>query len=175
MTSWRRTRAASPIPPIPTRRRSAISTPPAWTSRRPRLLAAGVAGRAREDRRNHRRERAGAGSGASASARRRRLLRIRIAAGLQGRDESDRRRRPGWTRAADRDYYLKDDAKDEGVARAVREPRGGDAELAGTREGDAQNQAKALMSTETALARASMDKVDRRDPRRCTTSAIVPG
>jgi len=66
----------------------------------------------------------------------------------------------------DRDYYLKDDAKMKEL-RALYESHVVEMlKLAGTREGDAQNQAKAVMSTETALARASMDKVDRRDPKK---------
>src|SRR5467141_4020789 len=64
----------------------------------------------------------------------------------------------------DRDYYLKDDAKMKEL-RALYESHVVEMlKLAGTGEGDAQKQAKTVMAIETALARASMDKVDRRDP-----------
>ena len=66
----------------------------------------------------------------------------------------------------DRDYYLKDDAKMKEL-RALYESHVVEMlKLAGTREGDAQNQGKTVMAMETALARASMDKVDRRDPKK---------
>src|SRR2546426_7211592 len=64
----------------------------------------------------------------------------------------------------DRDYYLKDDAKMKEL-RALYESHVVEMlKLAGTGEGDAQKQAKTVMAIETALARASVDKVDRRDP-----------
>ena len=64
----------------------------------------------------------------------------------------------------DRDYYLKDDAKMKEL-RALYESHVVEMlKLAGTGEGDAQKQAKTVMAIETALARGSMDKVDRRDP-----------
>jgi putative endopeptidase len=64
----------------------------------------------------------------------------------------------------DRDYYLKDDAKMKEL-RALYESHVVEMlKLAGTREADAQNQARTVMAMETALARGSMDKVERRDP-----------
>src|SRR6266404_2656262 len=64
----------------------------------------------------------------------------------------------------DRDYYLKDDAKMKEL-RALYESHVVEMlKLAGTREADAQKQAKTVMAMETALARGSMDKVERRDP-----------
>src|SRR5207253_9704012 len=64
----------------------------------------------------------------------------------------------------DRDHYLKDDAKMKEL-RALYESHVVEMlKLAGTGEGDAQKQAKTVMAIETALARGSMDKVDRRDP-----------
>jgi endothelin-converting enzyme/putative endopeptidase len=64
----------------------------------------------------------------------------------------------------DRDYYLKDDAR-MGELRALYQDHVAKMlELAGEQEGPAKKQAQVVMGIETALAKVSMSKVDRRDP-----------
>ena len=62
----------------------------------------------------------------------------------------------------DRDYYFKDDKKSADLRALYLDHVGKMLELAGTP--DAQAQAKKIMELETRLAKASMDRVSRRDP-----------
>ena len=64
----------------------------------------------------------------------------------------------------DRDYYLKDDAKMKEIRALYQDHVGKMLELAGANSEEAAKQAKTVMAIETALARVSMDKVERRDP-----------
>ena len=64
----------------------------------------------------------------------------------------------------DRDYYLKDDAKMQEARKRYREYAINMLKLSGTKDGDAQKQADTVLRLETELARASMPRVDRRDP-----------
>ena len=64
----------------------------------------------------------------------------------------------------DRDYYLKDDPRMKDLRALYQDHVAKMLELAGEQEGAAKKQAQAVMNIETALAQASMDKVDRRDP-----------
>ncbi|MFL5310726.1 MAG: M13-type metalloendopeptidase, partial [Myxococcales bacterium] len=64
----------------------------------------------------------------------------------------------------DRDYYVKDDAKMQETRKRYQEFAANMFKLAGSGEADARKQADTVMRIETALARASMTRVDRRDP-----------
>ena len=64
----------------------------------------------------------------------------------------------------DRDYYLKDDAKMKEIRALYQDHVGKMLELAGAKPEDAARQAKTVLEIETALAKVSMDKVERRDP-----------
>jgi putative endopeptidase len=64
----------------------------------------------------------------------------------------------------DRDYYLKDDAKMQEARKRYREYAINMLKLAGTKDGDARKQSDIVLRIETELARASMARVDRRDP-----------
>jgi endothelin-converting enzyme/putative endopeptidase len=64
----------------------------------------------------------------------------------------------------DRDYYLKDDKRMQDLRALYVDHVEKMLVLAGGKEADAKKQAKTVMEMETALAKASMDKVDRRDP-----------
>ena len=64
----------------------------------------------------------------------------------------------------DRDYYLQDDAKMKEIRSLYQDHVAKMLELAGAKPADAQKQAKTVMDLETSLAKASMDKVSRRDP-----------
>jgi endothelin-converting enzyme/putative endopeptidase len=64
----------------------------------------------------------------------------------------------------DRDYYLKDDAKMQEARKRYREYAINMLKLAGVKDSDAQKQADTVLRIETELARASMSRVDRRDP-----------
>src|SRR5438445_746175 len=64
----------------------------------------------------------------------------------------------------DRDYYLKDDAKMQEARKRYREYAINMLKLLGTKDSDAQKQADIVIRIETDLARASMARVDRRDP-----------
>jgi putative endopeptidase len=64
----------------------------------------------------------------------------------------------------DRDYYLKEDAKMQEARKRYREYVINMLKLLGTKDSDAQKQADTVLRVETALARASMSRVDRRDP-----------
>jgi putative endopeptidase len=64
----------------------------------------------------------------------------------------------------DRDYYVKDDAKMQETRKRYQEFAGNLFKLAGSSEADARKQAETVMRIETALARASMTRVERRDP-----------
>ncbi len=64
----------------------------------------------------------------------------------------------------DRDYYLKDDARMKELRALYQDHVAKMLELAGEQENAAKKQAQVVMNVETALAKASMDKVERRDP-----------
>ncbi len=64
----------------------------------------------------------------------------------------------------DRDYYLKEDEKSAQIRAAYVEHVAKMFALAGTAEETAREQARTVMEIETALAQASMARVDRRDP-----------
>ncbi|HWT84879.1 MAG TPA: M13 family metallopeptidase, partial [Myxococcales bacterium] len=64
----------------------------------------------------------------------------------------------------DRDYYLKDDARMKDLRTLYQDHAAKMLTLAGVPEASARKQAQTVMSIETALAKASMDKVERRDP-----------
>jgi len=65
----------------------------------------------------------------------------------------------------DRDYYLKDDAKSAETRAKYLEHMQKMFELAGDKPEQASSEAKAVMSIETALAKASMDRTERRVPK----------
>ena len=64
----------------------------------------------------------------------------------------------------DRDYYVKDDPKMQETRKRYQEFVANLFELAGVPLADARKQAETVMRIETALARSSMTRVDRRDP-----------
>ncbi len=64
----------------------------------------------------------------------------------------------------DRDYYLKTDAKSREIRDAFLEHVSRMLELAGTARADAQQQAKIVLSFETALAGSVLNIADKRDP-----------
>ncbi|HYR19579.1 MAG TPA: M13 family metallopeptidase [Myxococcales bacterium] len=64
----------------------------------------------------------------------------------------------------DRDYYVKDDPKMQETRKRYQEFAANLFELAGVPEADARKQAETVMRIETALAKSSMTRVDRRDP-----------
>src|SRR3954466_9193877 len=64
----------------------------------------------------------------------------------------------------DRDYYLKDDPRMKELRALYQDHVAKMLVLIGTPEAAAKRQAQTVMNIETALAKASMDKVDRRDP-----------
>ncbi len=64
----------------------------------------------------------------------------------------------------DREYYLKDDPRMKELRALYQDHVGKMLELAGAKPADAARQAKAIFEIETALAKVSMDKVERRDP-----------
>ena len=66
----------------------------------------------------------------------------------------------------DRDYYLKDDARMKDIRTLYQDHVGKMLELAGARPADAAKQAKTIIEIETALAKVSMDRVERRDPKK---------
>ena len=116
------TRGATPTP-----RRSATTSPPAWTrpaiEKRGRRAAPAAAGR-------HRRPPVARPALAALLARlhavgsRLDVLRLRLRPGPRGRHAGDRASPPpGGLGLPDRDYYLKDDAKSKEIARALRRPR----------------------------------------------------
>ena len=82
----------------------------------------------------------------------------------------------------DRDYYLKDDAKSVELRRAYEWHAARSFGLAGSEPKAAAEEAAAVMRVETALAKASMDRVARRDPMntyhkmtRAELAALAPG
>jgi endothelin-converting enzyme/putative endopeptidase len=64
----------------------------------------------------------------------------------------------------DRDYYLKDDQRMRDLRALYQDHVEKMLALAGATDADAKRQARTVMDVETALARVSMDKVERRDP-----------
>ena len=64
----------------------------------------------------------------------------------------------------DRDYYLKDDQRMRDLRALYQDHIEKMLALAGATDAEAKKQARTVMDIETALARASMDKVERRDP-----------
>ena len=64
----------------------------------------------------------------------------------------------------DRDYYLKDDERMRDLRALYEDHVAKMLALAGATETEAKKQARMVMELETALAQASMDKVERRDP-----------
>src|SRR6266699_4185110 len=64
----------------------------------------------------------------------------------------------------DRDYYLKDDAKSVETRKGYVEHVTKTFTLLGDAPAKAAAEAKAIMDIETALAKGSMDRVERRDP-----------
>jgi putative endopeptidase len=64
----------------------------------------------------------------------------------------------------DRDYYLKDDPKMKELRTLYQDHVAKMLMLAGGPEASARQQAQTVMNMETALAKVSMDKVERRDP-----------
>ncbi len=82
----------------------------------------------------------------------------------------------------DRDYYLKDDAKTADIRRAYEWHAARSFGLAGAAPKAAAEEAAAVLRVETALAKASMDRVARRDPAntyhkmtRADLSKLAPG
>src|SRR5207249_4760954 len=65
----------------------------------------------------------------------------------------------------DRDYYLKDDAKMADARKSLVEYATGVFTLAGQSAQQAADSAQAVLRIETALAKASMDRTARRDPK----------
>src|SRR5271165_5400067 len=66
----------------------------------------------------------------------------------------------------DRDYYLKDDAKSAETRQKYQEHVQKMFELAGDKPDVAAAEAKSVLTVETGLAKASMDRTERRDPRK---------
>ena len=64
----------------------------------------------------------------------------------------------------DRDYYLKDDDRTRDLRALYQDHIEKMLGLAGATDAEAKKQARTVMEIEMALAKASMDKVDRRDP-----------
>ncbi len=64
----------------------------------------------------------------------------------------------------DRDYYLNDDQRMRDLRALYQDHVEKMLALAGATDADAKKQARTVMDIETALARVSMDKVERRDP-----------
>jgi putative endopeptidase len=64
----------------------------------------------------------------------------------------------------DRDYYLKTDEKSADIRKQYVAHIAKMLELAGTKPEDAAKQSKAILALETELAKASLDRVSRRDP-----------
>src|SRR6266446_1153543 len=64
----------------------------------------------------------------------------------------------------DRDYYLKDDPRMKELRALYQDHVAKMLVLAGAPQASAKQQAQTVMNIETALAKASMDKVERRDP-----------
>jgi len=64
----------------------------------------------------------------------------------------------------DRDYYVKDDPKMQETRKRYQEFAANLFKLAGVPEAGARKQAETVMRIETALAKSSMTRVDRRDP-----------
>ncbi len=64
----------------------------------------------------------------------------------------------------DRDYYLKDEARMKDLRALYQDHVGKMLELAGAKPAEATKRAKTILEIETALAKVSMDKVERRDP-----------
>ncbi len=64
----------------------------------------------------------------------------------------------------DRDYYTKTDAKSQEIRQRYLEHVQRMLQLQGESAADAQSDAKAVMNTETALAKASLTRVEKRDP-----------
>ncbi len=64
----------------------------------------------------------------------------------------------------DRDYYLKDDQRSKDLRALYQDHVAKMFVLAGAQDAAAKKQAQTVMAIETALAKASMDKVERRDP-----------
>ncbi len=64
----------------------------------------------------------------------------------------------------DRDYYLKDDQRMRDLRALYQDHVEKMLALAGAPDADAKKQARTVMDIETALARVSIDKVERRDP-----------
>jgi putative endopeptidase len=64
----------------------------------------------------------------------------------------------------DRDYYVRDEPKMQEARKRYQEFAAAMFKLAGSSEADAQKQAETVLRIETALARSSMTRVDRRDP-----------
>ena len=71
----------------------------------------------------------------------------------------------GGTTLPDRDYYLKDDAKNTETRAAYVDYATSLFVLAGEAKDAAASRAKALLSFETKLARAQLDRIARRDPK----------
>ena len=66
----------------------------------------------------------------------------------------------------DRDYYLKDDAKSVETRQKYQEHVQKMFELAGDKPEAAAAEAKTVLAVETGLAKASMDRTERRDPKK---------
>lgn len=96
--------------------------------------------------------------------RRRRDVQFLFRSGFQGFNRGDRSGGPGGIGLPEKDYYFRTDAKavetrKEYVAHITRMMQ-----LLGASAADAAKQANAIMSLETALAKASLDVTARRDP-----------
>ena len=151
-------------------RRSATTSPPAWTKRavekpgatplQPQLDAIAAL-----------QARSGPAGRCSAQLhlddrRRRPALRLRLDPGLRRLDAGDRRSpSAGGLGLPDRDYYLKTDAQVEGDPRQVRGARRAHARAARrARRRRRRRDAATVMRIETALAKASLTRVEQRDP-----------
>jgi putative endopeptidase len=75
----------------------------------------------------------------------------------------------------DRDYYTKEDAKSKETREKYVQHVQKVFELLGDDEGSAKKNAEMLMRMETALAKASMTRVERRDPYKLKNKMKIPG
>ena len=102
---------------------------------------------------------------ADGSGRRRSLLRLRLEPGFRRLDAGDRlRRRPGDSGCRTATTTTKDDDKSKEIRAQVRGARAPDVRPARRTPEAAARNAATVMAIETALAKASLTRVERRDP-----------
>ena len=99
------------------------------------------------------------------SARRKRAVRLRLRARRQGFEDGDRRHRPGWFGPA-RPRLLPEGRRQVGarLRQQYQQHVANMFKLVGDSPDKAAAEAKTVMQVETALAKASLDRVERRDP-----------